>query len=66
MYNRIIVLSFKLSLFLTTTTQLYAAGITSTDSTQPRGAPISTNDLGQDISPLIDGIMSPHQRSEYT
>jgi hypothetical protein len=44
---------------------LYAAGITKFDSTQPREGPEAMNDQGQDISPIIDGFMSPHQRSEY-
>jgi hypothetical protein len=55
----------KLALIVAPVPQLYATRITSFDSTQPRGASAATNDLGQDISPLIDGLMSPHQRLEY-
>ncbi|MEJ2407526.1 MAG: hypothetical protein P8171_25340 [Candidatus Thiodiazotropha sp.] len=52
-------------LILLVTPQLYAAKITAFDSTQPRGATEAENDQGQDISPIIDGIMSSHQRAEY-
>jgi hypothetical protein len=45
---------------------LYATEITSFNSTQPRGGPDEINNHGQDISPLIDGLMSHHQRAQYT
>jgi hypothetical protein len=60
-----LVTPLKFSLILIVAPQLHATGITSTDSTQPRGTPAAVNELGQDISPMIDGFMSPHQRSEY-
>ncbi|MET0009322.1 MAG: hypothetical protein ABW124_18660 [Candidatus Thiodiazotropha sp. 6PLUC9] len=59
------VLLVNLALILIFVPQLQATGITDSDSTQPRGAPANINNLGQDISPLKDGIMSSHQRSEY-
>jgi len=46
--------------------QLHASEMTGFDSTQPRGGPVESNDLGQDISPIIDGFMSSHQRAEYS
>ncbi|MEJ2609741.1 MAG: hypothetical protein P8179_06520 [Candidatus Thiodiazotropha sp.] len=56
----------SIALFIAVSPQLHAAKITSKDSTHTRGGQTATNDLGQDLSPIIDGIMSSHQRAEYT